>query len=272
MNKFIINTVLLIIIFSGINLTQTKEEIVAEGKKLFNLERASWLGTDILVESFPDLREKVGGYFSYKDKENYHCIFYSEDNSTILFDAVFSSDFNNSKTVINDEEREMNEIEKALYSLRISAFKEISEDTLFKHYENTSLNLIPILLEKENKVYVLTGSKSGRAVIFGNDYLLTFNKNNEIKEKKSLHQNIIVLEDDKENKAEYSFHNHLESSGDLITATDICTLMLYAEMHNWKQHYVVSDKFVSIWDSTRNLLEVITREEWDKLAEEVQED
>jgi hypothetical protein len=40
-------------------------------------------------------------------------------------------------------------------------------------------------------------------------------------------------------------HNHLHETGDLITSTDICTLMLYGKIYNMKQHFVISEKYVS---------------------------
>jgi hypothetical protein len=39
-----------------------------------------------------------------------------------------------------------------------------------------------------------------------------------------------------------AMHSHLPESGDFSTATDICTLMLYAQITKWKQHIVVSKK------------------------------
>jgi len=43
------------------------------------------------------------------------------------------------------------------------------------------------------KVYVLTGPQQNGVVIFGNDYLLTFDKNNKLTLKKQLHRNIISI-------------------------------------------------------------------------------
>ena len=43
-----------------------------------------------------------------------------------------------------------------------------------------------------------------------------------------------------------TIHNHQEETGDFITATDICTLMLYEKFAKWKNHIVVSKKYMSI--------------------------
>lgn len=51
-----------------------------------------------------------------------------------------------------------------------------------------------------------------------------------------------------EGEQETTIHSHLPETGDYITATDICTLMLYEKAAKWKSHNVVSEKFLNIWD------------------------
>ncbi len=96
-------------------------------------------------------------------------------------------------------------------------------DTLFQIYENTNLNLI-LISNGEKKVYILTGPQQSGVVIFGNDYLVTFDKANKLIGKKRLHKNIIPLPyegTDDEKKTEGTVHSHLPETGDFITATDI---------------------------------------------------
>jgi hypothetical protein len=66
-------------------------------------------------------------------------------------------------------------------------------------------------------------------------------------------------------------HTHLPQSGDYITATDICTLMLYAKFTTWDQHYVISKNDVSIWDCKKNQLVILTMEAWKKIAADQEE-
>jgi len=54
-------------------------------------------------------------------------------------------------------------------------------------------------------------------------------------------------------------HTHLPETGDLITSTDICTLMLYQKFAGWISHIVVSEKFMNIWTCESNSLAVIPR-------------
>jgi hypothetical protein len=181
----------------------------------------------------------------------------------------FDSSYNVNTAKVDNRQRDFSEGESNLYIIRKKALSAINSDTLFKEYEQTNLNLIPLVNGSEKKVYVLTGPAVSGVVVFGNDYLLTFDKDNNITGKKQLHKNIIPIgygqkaEEGKEAIA--AMHMHLPETGDYITATDICTLMLYSKFAKWKQHYVMSENYVSIWDCGKNELVTLTREAWDNI-------
>ncbi|MEQ1800161.1 MAG: hypothetical protein ABL872_19550, partial [Lacibacter sp.] len=62
-----------------------------------------------------------------------------------------------------------------------------------------------------------------------------------------------------------AMHSHLPETGDFITPTDICTLMLYGKFAKWKQHTVISKNYISIWNCETNQLTTITKEVMDKI-------
>jgi hypothetical protein len=154
----------------------------------------------------------------------------------------------------------------------LAASKVVNTDTIFKTYKNTSLNIIPVIDEAENKVYVLTGPKNNGVVIFGNDYLITFDKKNKLTATRSLHKNIIPIYYDKNrpdsSREESTIHSHLPETGDYITATDICTLMLYGKFTTWKQHNVVSKNYLNTWKIETNELFVIPMSTIQKIMED----
>jgi hypothetical protein len=268
MNKVL--SILASIIICQITFGQSKTDkitskIIEEGKMLYKSEMASWYGTDIFIEKYKE-KEKIGGYLSYSENEISRCVFYSKDENpkvigTMDFDLTFKVD--NAKTDLN--EREFTRTEFDLYKIKNTALKIINSDTIFKRYNNTDLNLIPIINGNEKKVYVLTGPKNAGVIIFGNDYLLNFDKNNKLLNRKQLHRNIIQIEYGGKDEIESSIHSHTEETGDFITSTDICTLMLYAKFSKMKQHYVISKNYVSIWDCQKEILAVITRKAWEKI-------
>ena len=244
--------------FAQKNLDKEADKIVAEGKLLYKSEMASWYGTDLFLAKYSQ-RENIGGYFSYTEKDSVKCIFFSRSEDPKVIGAMTFDNTYNTQTATTDlTERKFSKIESDLYSIRKIALAEINADTLFKTYKNTNLNLIPIINGKDRKVYVLTGPSTSGVVIFGNDYLLTFDKNNKLLSKKALHNNIISIDyKPQDGEDAKTIHSHLPETGDFITATDICTLMLYEKFAKWKNHSVVSKKYMSIWNCQTDTLNII---------------
>lgn len=247
--------------------------IVDEGKRLYRSEMASWYGTDLFLVNYKS-RTNVGGYFSFTTKEDVSkCIFFSKTEKPKVIGTIsFDKTFNPELAKIDLNEREFTAIENDLYVLRKVALATINTDTLFKRYSNTDLNLIPLVYNNEKKVYVLTGPKQGGAVILGNDYLMTFDSNNQLIARKPLHKNIIPVpyagKQSDGTEIVSTIHSHLPETGDLITSTDICTLMLYEKFAKWKSHKVVSQKYLSTWDCAKDELTVVEMEVVEKMVKE----
>lgn len=249
---------------------QSKEEkeIIREGTKLYRTEMASWYGTDLFLAKFSDRRQNIGGYFSYLEGDKAVCLFFSKaDSPKIIGSFTFDSTYNINTAIVDGEEREPTTQEFDLITIRQVALNEFKTDTLFKSYKDMNPNFIPMSDDNGKRVYILTGPQKQGVVVFGNDYLITFDKSNKIKTKRQLHKNIISIEygNQGDKKVLATMHTHLPETGDLITATDICTLMLYEKYAQWGQHIVISQKNVSIWDCKKDQLNVMTKKAWDKI-------
>ncbi|WP_165045198.1 hypothetical protein [Dysgonomonas sp. ZJ709] len=250
----------------NIDLEKKAQQLTEEGKLLYRLELAAWHGTDIFFENYKE-RERVGGYFSYLESNTPKCLFFSKGANPKVLGVVSYGDLKVIETAsIDFKEREFNENEKHLFTIRAKALAEIQQDTaLFKTYTNTSLNMIPLIFNGEKKVYVLTGTKLTDVVLFGNDYLLTFDKKDMLLTKKELHRNLIPIYFEDGQNAVGSVHSHTGETGDFITPTDICTLMLYAKYAKWKQHIVMSQNYVSIWDCEKESLVLMSKEDFQNM-------
>lgn len=243
-------------------------DIEIEGRKLYRSEMASWYGTDVFLAKFPEKKANSGGYFSYSQYDKSICIFFSKDPvPKVLATIVFDSTYNVNSAGVDGQDRELTPTESDLLKIRKVALAEITSDTLFRKYKNTSLNIVPLNDENGKRVYVLTGPQTQGVVIFGNDYLLSFDGENNLLKKSALHKNIISTEyESKDGKIVFgAMHTHLPSTGDVITATDICTLMLYEKYAKWKQYYVMSENYVSIWNCDTDMLVLMTKKAWDKI-------
>lgn len=265
---FILAAVSLTAYSQTIDLDRKATEIAAEGKLLHRLEMAAWYGSDIFMDNFKE-KDRIGGYFSYIDKNTSKCLFFSKDESPKVLGVVSFGDISLVETATIDfKERDFKDDEKDLYLIRTKALNEIREDSLFKTYSNSNLNLIPLLDNAGGKVYVLTGPKNAGVILFGNDYLLTFDKQEKLIDKQQIHRNLIPIQFDDEDKVDTSVHFHAPETGDFITPTDICTLMLYAKFAKWKYHVVVSRNYASIWDCENETLRIMTKEDFQKVEHE----
>ncbi|HUM52057.1 MAG TPA: hypothetical protein PK431_09590 [Chitinophagales bacterium] len=259
------------VVFAQEKLDKKTKPIVAEGKLLYRSEMASWYGTDLFLEKYKS-RENIGGYFSYLANDVPTCIFFSKTEQPKVIGTITFDDTYNVETAKMDmTEREFTATEKDLYEIRKLTLNEIKTDTLFKIFKDMNLNLIPIINGKEKKVYILSGPKKNGVIIFGNDYLLTFGKNNKLISKEQLHKNIIPIEYNGKDEIETTIHTHLPETGDFITATDICTLMLYEKFANWKTHNVVSKNYLNIWDCKKDELHVISMDIIEKINKNQEE-
>jgi hypothetical protein len=255
--------------FGQNNPTEEAQPIVAEGKMLYKSEMASWYGTDLFLEAYKN-KENISGYFSYTDNSVAKCVFFSRaEKPKVIGTISFDSTYNTKTAIVSLTERDFSGTENDLYEIRKLALAEINTDTLFKTYKNTNLNLIPLINGEEKKVFVLTGPQQSGVVIFGNDYLLTFDKDNKLLIKKALHKNIIPVyyggKEEADKQTIGAMHSHLPETGDFITATDICTLMLYEKFANWKTHNVVSKNYLNIWNCETDRLTVIPMNTMDKI-------
>lgn len=252
------------------NTDQYTKPIIEEGKRLYKSEMSSWHGTDLFLTKYQN-RDNIGGYFSYtQNNENINVFFSKSESPKIIGTIKFDDTFNLEKANIDLTERNLTKGENEIYVLRKKALNIIQNDTIFKTYQNTNLNLIPLIDKKENKVYVLTGPSVNGVVIFGNDYLLTFDKKNNLKSAKALHKNIIPIEYKNGDEVDTTIHSHLPETGDFITATDICTLMLYGKSTGWKQHHVISKNYLNIWNINTDNLFVMTVDAVKKINEDQQ--
>ena len=278
MRKLTISCVLLLFAVRALaqhkNTQRLTDNIVNEGKALFRSEWASWYGSDIFLAQCKEKRALVGGYISYETPTGLNNVFFSKGGDPVaLATTSFGNDFNENNYKLDTIPRKLNALEKELVNIRQAVIKRMRTDTIFKYFKNTELNAVPIIRNGVKKVYVLTGPQTNGVVIFGNDYLVNFNNNNEITEIRRLHKNILSIQyhgpTADSSKTEISaMHSHLPETGDFITATDICTLMLYEKYTTWSQYYVLSKNYVSIWDCKKNELFEMTMEAWKKIGKD----
>ena len=101
--------------------------------------------------------------------------------------------------------------------------------------------------------------------------LLSFDSDNRLISKRKLHANLITTDYGRQEEGKEiagAMHNHLPETGDFITPTDICTLMLYEKRAGWKNYTVLSSRYFSLWNCETNTLVAITREAMEKIIKD----
>lgn len=251
------------------------EEVLEEGKLLFRLEKGSWYGTDHLVANYSSKTDSLGGYLSYETEEHtINTIFFNRYNTDeVLVRYMFGETPGKEPKRVDLTNRKATDLEKDLIALRLDATNQVSTDVdgFFSHYENTSLNFIPVIKGKERHVFILTGPQVSGVVLIGNDYKLTYNSKNKMKSKMKIHNSLLQFSSSgTEDMEEVSnvIHSHVVT--DLISSTDICTLLLYRDYVEWKSHIVVGKKNVSLFDMENAELVTIKLKHWMKMAESIQ--
>jgi hypothetical protein len=240
-----------------------EQAVVDEGIRLYESEMASWNGTDLFVARYPDEMDRTGGYFSYAQGDRIICLFYSDETDPDVIATIsFDKSFNPKKAKVDKKDRAFTPHETTIYTIRKKALEELRTDTMFKRYEHTNFNLIPLVNGGEKKVYVLTGPTQTGVMLLGNDYLLTFDADNSLTSKQKLHHSLIPFPyDDEESTAETKtpMHTHLPSTGEMLTPTDICTIMLYQDFAKWESHVVVTEKHMCVWTCKSRSMALVPR-------------
>ncbi len=187
----------------------------------------------------------------------------------VIGQIEFDETFDTETASIIIESRDMTEYETDLYQIWESALFTAINDTLIEIYSNTSLNYIPIIRNNERKVFIVTGSTLNGYIFLGNDYGLEFNDINKMISKKKIHNNLIPIRF-LTDTGEYledpsSLHNHSSKTGDYITSTDICTLLLNKDFTKWKMHHVLTPEYLNFFNLESKTISFFPRDAYDKM-------
>ena len=262
-----------------IDLHKTETAILEEGRKLYQLQMATTLGLEAFLQLPKDVVDSAAGYFAFREGKFYKCVFYNNlYNADIISTILFDSAFNKVRTAISNTLRPMTNNERDLYFMRIRTMDEIKKDTsLFKLYTTTTTIVLPIIDNNDRRVFVLTKSDDPATVLFGNDYVLDFDKANYVSAKKAIHNDLISIDCVRPGAMENEelsdvTHKHQGESGEFMTATDVCTILMNQKKAGWGHQVVKSENYVSVWYCDSDELETMPIKKWNKHKKEDKKD
>lgn len=107
-----------------------------------------------------------------------------------------------------------------------------------------------IIEKKTDKFYAFMFPQQTdlKNIIFGHDYLFTYRLDGEFKDFKFIHNNQIPMPFEKPSDSEVTLHTHANRNSEFISALDIASIIVCKDKLKWKKHFVVSKKYVSIFD------------------------
>lgn len=255
-------------------LKSISDSILKEGMEIYECNMSSKTSSEFLIEKLS--MEEIFGLITYKKNNIIHTIFLKGDtkNPIVRYTFSYPVPFNAENVNLDGEPRPLSEYEISFNKMRNKILKlALKRKSFFTNYAEIVLN--PVFIQRENLTYVfLTSSSHDNSFIpLGNDYLLVFNEKSKLLTKEKIHQNLIevpvsggdTLQPD---QGLASFHIHSELSSPFISSTDISTLLMQKETVNWESHIVVSSEYVSFFFPVQKILEIITKEEYEKMSEE----
>ena len=216
---------------SEIELKKQLDSVLAEGYLLYRYEKAAWISTDLAMEN-RTVKKDYTGFFVYEEQEEIRVIILGKKSQICIAEYSFESDFSKPK-LERIESRELSNKEKKLLEVRTKILENVAD----KKYGVTvpdgySLNLILLPFDEKYKLYIITGTSQSDVIPFGNDYLFIANKNGKIENWQKFHSRLIPGYTKMDgNKVTELTHSHLKTTP-LMTATDICTFMLYAPLYD----------------------------------------
>ena len=249
-----------------------KMEIMQEGYLMFRLELASWQTVDRLRGFLSEGKEKgLAGYLTYPDGEAVRSIFYSAaEPPEILATVSFDKEASPGSLVVDSTKRGARLGELLRIRLREAALENIrNDDAFYALYKHTGMSLVILPGEKVHKVYFMIVPQIRGVVLFGNDYLLEFDAEMQLVKREKLHNDLIqmvAVGEDESPNGRITSHQHGTGESVYMTATDVCTLMLYGQVTDWVGHRVFSPEFVSTWDMEYEKLIIVNRKTFEQIV------
>jgi len=245
---------------TDIQIKEKLDSILLEGNLLYRYERAAWISTDMVREK-KNIKKDFFNYLVYNENDTVRAIMLNK-KSECIYELRFVFQFDNpiSDLVLT---RALNIKEQKLISVKSTIINNIVEQKIpAGSPEGYSLNMILMPKEDGYKFYIITGANKSGVIPFGNDFLFLTDDSGNIKSWKRFHSRLIAMDakgPDGEIVRE-TIHSHLRIEP-FISATDICTFMLYGKLCEQNSFQVYSPELGKYfrYRLDRNTIEIIDK-------------
>jgi hypothetical protein len=206
------------------------DSILLEGNNLYSYEKSAWITSDLASEK-REIKKDFGGLLTYKINDTVSTLVLSKKDNRCIYKVSFASNVN--KPCKEDlTQRDLTQTEKKLQEIKVKMVNQIFSTEIYQvscpNGYNFNIQLIPNNVGY--KLFFILGTSKSNEIPFGNDYVFFANEEGQITSWRKCHSRLIYSPSEYNgNKVTSSMHSHLKSEP-FISATDICTFKLYAEL------------------------------------------
>lgn len=245
-HTFFLIFVLITSLAFGQDVDQLSKEIMNEGIELYRNERASWISTDSLTELDKQL---ISNYFTYSDEGKFISVYIDKSDKIADYKFTFQP-LGNLEIELIKKEKNVPLSEKELEILKVRKTAIALSAWHYGQLGYTQIvnpNVIIFRTSPEYIVYVVPGAKQSGLLPIGGDLKMTFRADGELDKIVAIHNNLIPFETEASEEGAHFGHEHKGKrlAKEYMTATDVCTILLYRQYLKGEKHLSVHKKFIS---------------------------
>lgn len=229
------------------------DSILVEGNLLYYYEKATWVAYDMAYND-PAVKNKFESYLTYQTGRSIKTIILGKNLEKCVAEYTFITNYDAPDISLFDE-RPLSAYEKKLIYMRERIMNQLArEEYDIQVQEGFSLNFILLPFEKKYKLYILTGTSQPNVIPFGNDYLFITDDYGNIEKWRKFHSKALPVRIEEGNTTTTQIAHTHTSANPLISATDICTFMLYGPLYGLEECIVVSKNRDMLYDLESNTI------------------
>jgi hypothetical protein len=237
-------------------------EIAYEGVTMYKMDQLVQNSADYIYDQ-ADM-SRLRGYVSFKEGETFHCIYWNGAYDNLEVIHHFSTDEPERPELMRAEnkKRPLTDLEQKYYDMKMQAITYIrGEPDFFSVPNGLRLNIYFVTTREGIKGYVMPTTTQEDLIPLGNDYVFLFDKNGELQGYDHIHKQYTEIETSKMKSDPGGEIQTVQSIGNSavphITPTEICNLLIYSPQPEVHEHYVISDRFVSIFSLKERSLVIV---------------
>jgi hypothetical protein len=233
----------LLLFFSINTFAQTQQQldsILKEADLMYRYEKVAWNASDLMT-SDKKLMNSFGDYIVYHLEDTIIATFIDRSRKKQIAKYTFTSDNLKTPSKTDIQTTDLTAYEQTLFDIKYKIIDQLGDEKYQVSIpKGFSPNLILIKDQDTYRFYIIMGTSQPNIIPFGNDFLFQCDSKGMITYWTKFHSTLIPAQTQIDgNPIISAIHTHLKKTP-YITATDICTFRLYADIYSLVEFSVLS--------------------------------